>query len=620
MFIKSLKLLVAFFLIFILYIQPTFAKKKVKSVVIFFGHNASPPSYQNFMEGFRSTFPGDLDETYNLQVEYLDMGRSSDDSYAKKVIEFYNEKIKITPLNLLITTPPFSQKALDKYGSEALKQIPCIELRFGSYLKDSIPSVANGNKLVLKFFIDIRKTLKSAFELFPNSKEVYVLSGSSILDNFFEETFKESSREFLKDHSFKFISEISLDSTIQIAKKISGKSIVFVPMYLSDSKNNAFTTPEAMNIISANCPAPVFPVADSFVKRKGGIGGYIFSYIFLGKETGKITAEILKGKPLNEITFDQSSFYQEIYNWQELKKWNLLNSSHISNNAVYYDKEPNFFRDYKWYIAFILIFLGIESVLIIFLIGLIRRQKEVSLQKQENDILYRQLIREDRLVRMAELTASLAHELNQPLTAILYRAQAGLRFLESGKLNDQLSKEILECIVADDKRAGSLISSVRNLMKVETREMEEINLIPVIQDTINIFQAEANQQHIEVNFDPQRRPILINGDKIQLQQVLLNLFSNAAIAMENSLPESKKIEIQIVSKSGFVAVSVRDHGPGIDPAISENLFKPFITSHKKGFGIGLFISRSIIEKHNGEIHAENKSDGGAEFSFKLKMA
>jgi two-component system sensor kinase FixL len=248
-----------------------------------------------------------------------------------------------------------------------------------------------------------------------------------------------------------------------------------------------------------------------------------------------------------------------------------------------------------------------------------KSQKVLAAQKSETENLHREVIREDRMSTMAELTASLSHELNQPLTAILYSAQAGKRFLESEKLDPGQAREIFDNIIEDDKRAAGLISSVRSLMKLETREKEKVNLNSLIRNTVNIFHSEAVKQNIHIIQPHHIEPVFVFGDKIQLQQVILNFMSNAALAMKKIATELKIIEIRLLPDKNFVTVSVRDSGPGIDPAIKDKLFKPFVTSRKNGFGIGLALSRSIIENHNGEIRAENIPGGGAEFSFKLAI-
>ena len=505
-----------------------------------------------------------------------------------------------------------------KYGLEVLDNTPTIKLELDPPIDSPAPIVLNKNTLEIKVTFRINETLENAFKLFPDYKEIYVISGCSNSDLYFSRLIKQHESDFTATHHFNFISGIPIDSVIKLTHNIPAKSIVIIPSYLSDNRNIPFSTPEAIRIISDHCNSPIFPIFDSFIKTKGGIGGYIFSYIYLGEETGRIAKEFLNGKQLKDITINKHGFYKNIYDWRQLKRWKLLNSKMIPPDSIFYHEEFDFFSDYKWYIIVIMLFLIAETILVLYLIKLNRQQRAMAKQKEETETLYRELVREDRLSRMAILTASLSHELNQPLTAIMFNAQAGRRFYKSGKLLPDRADAIFEKIIENDSRAGELISSVRDLMKMESRGKEKININSVIKDTLNIYHSEAMGQHCIIRFNQQDDHAYVIGDKIQIQQVILNFLSNAAKAMENTLPDSKIIEISQRSDKELITVAVRDFGSGISDKIKDILFKPFITSHERGFGIGLAISQSIIERHQGEISAENMDGGGAEFTFRLK--
>jgi signal transduction histidine kinase len=599
--------------------QNSFPQRKIKNVVIFFSLSANLPSYQNFIEGFNSTLSIGNGEPRNLIIEYLDIGRTENELYAKHIIDLYNTKFSKTNIDLLITFGPGIYPILEKYGLKVLNTSRSINIDLDLPDRKYLQTSGDENSINLILKLLTRNTLKTAFGLFPDYKNVFVISGISKTDKFFTSSIENCKMEFEPEYNFTFISDITMDSTIQYVKGIPANSIVIVTTYLLDKNNVPFSTPEVLSTISHNCKAPLFPVTDSFTKKEGGIGGNILSFVYLGKETGRIALEILNGKPFREITVNGNSFYRNIYDWQQLKKWDLLNSRGISTDSIFYNKEISFFSKYKWYLFGSLIFIFSQTLLILYLIRLNRRQKKIAKEMVETENMYRELIREDRLAKMTVMTASLAHELNQPLTAILYSAQAGKRFLQSGKLDQKQANEIFDNIIEDDKRAGGIISSVKGLMKIETRENEKVNLNALIQETVNIIHSEAVRQGIRINLKLAASPAYLIGDRIQLQQVLLNFIRNATIALEHFNRENKTLEIVQLLNKGSVTVSVRDNGPGINEEIKEKLFKPFITSRSSGFGIGLALSRSIIEKHKGDIWANNLAEGGAEFSFRLHI-
>jgi two-component system sensor kinase FixL len=251
---------------------------------------------------------------------------------------------------------------------------------------------------------------------------------------------------------------------------------------------------------------------------------------------------------------------------------------------------------------------------------IVHSAKDITNEKKieaETFVARKELLRTERLLSMGELTASLAHELNQPLTSILSNAQAGLRFIQSDRLDVDELKEILEDIATDDKRAGKIIRSLRSMLKPDEIELEMISINDVLSEMIVLFHSEAVIRRItvETNFtDPLP---LLSVNKVQIQQVIVNLLMNAADAMVDQ-SENRRIVIRSAkTDDGDVRVAIRDFGLGIDETERTRIFEPFFTTKRSGLGMGLSLSRSIIENQGGHIWAENNPDKGATFYFDL---
>jgi PAS domain S-box-containing protein len=233
----------------------------------------------------------------------------------------------------------------------------------------------------------------------------------------------------------------------------------------------------------------------------------------------------------------------------------------------------------------------------------------------------RELLRMERVSRMGELSASLSHELNQPLTAILSNARAALRFLESGTLDLAELGEILRDIVNDDKRAGDIIRSLRTMVKPEEGERELISINDLLHETVALFRSEAIIRNVRIKTDVSDSLPLLYVDKVQIQQVLINLMMNAAESMMGDDATVKAIVLQTgTSPDGHVQVAVRDFGSGIDEQELPKVFEPFFTTKRSGLGMGLSLSRSIIESHGGHIWAGNNPDKGITFYFNLPVS
>jgi C4-dicarboxylate-specific signal transduction histidine kinase len=245
-----------------------------------------------------------------------------------------------------------------------------------------------------------------------------------------------------------------------------------------------------------------------------------------------------------------------------------------------------------------------------------RKQAELEHQLQNME-----LARVGRVAVMGELAASLAHEVNNPIGAIVANASAGQRLLAAGKMGTEELTELLADIVADGRRAGEVIQGIRNMVrKGEARR----SLIPIgdqIRHLLRFLHADAVGRDVKVTakVDPDAGQVW--GDPVQLLQVLLNLALNAFEAMSVMRPDARRLVIRAGHDgNGDILVSLRDSGPGFPSGMAEQLFEPFFSTKADGVGMGLAISRSIIEAHGGTLSGENCDGGGACFTVRLPQA
>jgi C4-dicarboxylate-specific signal transduction histidine kinase len=226
---------------------------------------------------------------------------------------------------------------------------------------------------------------------------------------------------------------------------------------------------------------------------------------------------------------------------------------------------------------------------------------------------------------LGELTGALAHELNQPLTAILSNAQAAQRFLAQQPASLSEVHEILKDIVDEDKRAGEVIRRLRSLLKkgetlLQPLDMNEVvnDMNEVVNDVLDLARADCVSRGVTLQRELAPSLPAVRGDLVQLQQVLLNLIVNACDAMGACEPRDRKLTIATTRDDvGFVQVSVSDCGHGIAPNQLDRLFEPFYTTKAEGLGLGLTICRSIVAAHGGKLAAMNNATGGARLCVSL---
>ena len=239
-----------------------------------------------------------------------------------------------------------------------------------------------------------------------------------------------------------------------------------------------------------------------------------------------------------------------------------------------------------------------------------RMQQESALQREE-------LAHLSRVTLLGELSGSLAHELNQPLTAVLSNAQAALRFLAHDPPNLDEVRESLVHIVENDKRASEVIRRLRAMLRKELLDYQSLDINEVVQDVLRLINSDLLNRRIHVILDLAADLPAINGDRVQLQQVLLNLVINACDAMRDISDErTLTVRSRLVPGPG-IEVSISDVGHGIATDELERIFEPFITSKTEGIGLGLAICRTIIQAHQGTLWATNNDADGSTFHFSL---
>jgi signal transduction histidine kinase len=261
------------------------------------------------------------------------------------------------------------------------------------------------------------------------------------------------------------------------------------------------------------------------------------------------------------------------------------------------------------------------------------QQNEISLREAQNELAH-----VSRVTMMGELAASIAHEVNQPLAGMLTNANASLRWLADDSPNLAEARDAIQRIVRDGNRTSDVITRMRALIKKAPAAQEPLAINPTIQEVLALTQPELRRNRVLLQTQFADDLPIVFGDKVQLQQVILNLVMNAIEAMNGIAegarelqvssqkmtetqfePGKETVEARDASERGqsFVLIAVRDSGPGLDPAQLQRVFETFYTTKSLGMGMGLAISRSIIESHHGRLWVSSNSPRGAVFQFTL---
>jgi signal transduction histidine kinase len=242
-----------------------------------------------------------------------------------------------------------------------------------------------------------------------------------------------------------------------------------------------------------------------------------------------------------------------------------------------------------------------------------RKQAELAAQRSREELTHY-----DRVSTIGAMAASLAHEMSQPLTGIMSNAQAARRFMAAMPPALDELRDIVADIVEDVKRAGEFIQRLRDLLRKDVSEHALLNLNTLSQDVMRLVHSDAIIRNVTVTIDCDPQPVIVYGNRVQLQQVILNLVLNAMEAIAEGTGDDRTVTVRIRdNKDRSVYVAVQDSGPGVKDGTQELLFEPFYTTKPTGMGMGLTIVRSIIEAHGGVIWATNNPTCGVTFHFTL---
>jgi signal transduction histidine kinase len=334
-----------------------------------------------------------------------------------------------------------------------------------------------------------------------------------------------------------------------------------------------------------------------------------------GRIAAAVAMRILDGEKAGNIKTPPSGFATPKFDWRQLQRWKISESRLPRGSEILF-QEPTRWELYSWQISLVAAIIFLQAALITALIREHGRRQLAEVQARQR---MAELAHVNRFSTAGELTASIAHEINQPLGSILTNAETAQIILKSPRPDLAELNEIVGDIVRDDRRATEVIRRMRSLLKKAPFELKNIDLNDLARETVEFLSALAIARKVQlvVTATPDALPIL--GDRIQLQQVVLNLVLNGADAMKDMPGEGRIISIRTSCLDEFAQLSVSDRGPGIPEDKLKEVFEPFFTSKAEGMGMGLSIARTIIEAHHGLISVKNRDHGGATFSIRLPL-
>jgi signal transduction histidine kinase len=465
--------------------------------------------------------------------------------------------------------------------------------------------------------IDEARQIEAILQVMPAVTNVAVVIGNSPFEKFWLEECRRSFQSFSGRVTFDWFNDLSLEEMVNRAADLPPRSAIFYATVRVDARGVPQEDDVVLARLRKTANAPIFTYIDNHF-GDGIVGGPMISAERTASQSAAAAVRILNGEGPGNIKTPTVTLSRPIYDWRELQRWNIRESALPSGSVVQF-REPTAWQRYRTQILFIGFALLLQSVLISWLIyeHWRRQRAEAESSQRANE-----LARMNRYATAGELSASIAHEIRQPLAAIAFSGSAGLNWLKSKVPDLDEVRAVLETIVSESHRADDVISSVRAMFRNESATRTEVNLNDLVQQVIALAERPINTNSIALKMRlADNPPPVVMADPVQLQQVILNLVMNAieALCSSDHLARILRIETSI-DPDGTVFLTVEDSGPGFDAKVADNLFHPFVTTKPKGMGMGLSICKSIVEKHGGELTATSGKPRGATLRIALPGA
>jgi signal transduction histidine kinase len=468
---------------------------------------------------------------------------------------------------------------------------------------------------VIAVIHDFRFLFESFLRIAPDTKTVAIVNGDSPNEQFWQGEMRRELKPLEDRIEIRWYDKLSYEDLLKQTAELPPHSAIFWYQMIVDGAGVAHEGDRALTRLYQTANAPIFSHDDAFY---GGeiVGGPMHSALAGSKRAAAVAMRILGGEKPGDIKTPSSNFGPPRYDWRQLQRWKISERRLLPGSEIDF-REPTPWEIYRWQILVIGSALVFQALLITLLLHERGRRQHAEVQSQQR---MSDLAHVNRFSTAGELTASIAHEINQPLGAIRANAETMELMVKSGAPNIGQVREIVADIRRDEERVSNVILRLRSLLKKAPFEVRDTDFNVVVRETIDLLSGLAIGRQVELRSVLSTVPLPVKGDPIQLQQVILNLIVNAMDAMSHLPVAERRITIRTVRDNEVAEVSIADRGPGIPPDNLKQVFEPLFTTKTEGMGIGLSIARTIVEAHLGQLLAENQPGSGALFRVSLPLA
>jgi signal transduction histidine kinase len=593
-------------------IQVTAQEARPRSILVLDQSDMRGPFYHQVFSGLRSAVTADRQSHITLYTESLDLSRFRGRNHEANLQRYFGDKYHGIPIGTVVAVGSATLELVLRWRSELWPGVPVVFAMVDEIdlARLRLPDNVTGN--IVK--VPLADSIQAARAMVPGLQTVVFVGdawdGLSIYKNWKEEIPVAAAGLDVID----FVGQTMAEVRKGVAALPDKSAIIYSAMF-SDGQGTYFPPATAVSLIAEKANRPIVVAAETFLEP-GGAGGFVLLPHRIGEDAGRLALRVLNGEPASSIPPAVADAVNPIFNWLQMQRWGVSESNLPPGSEIRF-REPSLWEKYQWQTIAIAAALLIQAALISVLLHERHMRNDAELESRHR---MTELAHVNRRATAKELSSSIVHELNQPLGTILTNAETAQLILNSPSPDLSEIKEILADIRRDDLRASDVIHRMRSFLMNAPYEAKDIDINDTMREVFDFLAIQASARNVALYLKPSPLPLWVKGDRVQLQQVIMNLILNSMDAMV-AMPYGRTVIGRTeMNGASSAVVSISDSGPGIPPEKLNEVFDPFFTTKKQGMGIGLSIARTIVQAHKGRIWAENQTGGGAVFRLSLPLA
>lgn len=544
----------------------------------------------------------------DLFSEFLDLARFPDENHIANMARYLAGKYALGRPDVVIALGPESIRFIVKYKATIAPDARVVYTGISSSEAAQLNLPEDMFGAVFEF--DITKTVEMARRLQPHARSMVVIAGSGPFDQEWLKFAKEDIDKLRPPIETEYLTNLTIDGFAERVAKLPRDTIVLILTVFKDSADQNFYPDISTQRIAKAASAPSYGPYSTNIGL-GVVGTSTFTFEAMGASVADLALSAITNQPVADVVVPQTYLADA----RELKRWELPRDRLPPDTTLSFD-DKSLWEEHR--LAILATFAVVLAQALIISALLFERRRRATAEVAARSRLL-EVVHLNQSATAGALSASIAHELNQPLGAIRNNTRAAELVLKGPNPDLALVEQILADIRDDDQRASDIIAGLRGMLKKRSEiELQELDMNDVVDNARHILHSETDRRRVEVDFRRAPHDLRVRADKLHLQQVILNIMTNAMDAMLGTAERKLMLTTGVV-EPGEVAVSIADTGTGIPSEKLARIFETFYTTKAAGTGLGLSIARTVVESYGGRIWAENRPEGGAIVRFVLPL-